>query len=212
MLALAGAGLGTDLHARRHCRRSGQARATFYSVPRGQSCAAIAQPRRCGNGRLGGAVAFGHARCTELEDFLGVNTNRQVGDLDPVLLARSGTAWIRSNIEVLEYKEQQDNGRRDPKWDFGDWQIYIAAADGTRRKAILNLMWNFEAKQRHPPRPGSPEEADLFGFLDQVILDTLAPMWRSSSRATSPSSTRCRPTGNLTRPMAAFRWWSSTNG
>jgi hypothetical protein len=157
--------------------QTGQAQA-FYSqrsVPLGQSCDAVAQQRRCDGTTLDGAASFRFARCTELEEFLGVNTNRKAENLDADLLARSGTSWIRSNMEILEYKQQQETGKRDPKWDFAAWDFYIAAAAGDERKAILNLMWDFAAHNAHPPKPGSERERDLFEFLDLQILDKLAP-------------------------------------
>ncbi len=150
----------------------------FYSarsVPRGQSCAAVGQPRQCNGGVLTGAEQFRYGRCTELEEFLGVNVNRKPGNLDPDLLARTGTVWIRANVEILEYKRQDESGKRNPDWDFGDWQTYIAAAAGTERKAILNQMWNFRAHNLRPPKPRSQRERALFDYLDRKILDLLAP-------------------------------------
>lgn len=149
----------------------------FYSarsVPLGESCAALEQPRSCAGGSLGGSDTYRYRRCIELEEFLGVNTNREPEQLDEALLERTGTDWIRSNVEVLSYKEAHE-GASDGKWDFGDWNLFIAGAEGTRRKAILNLMWDFERRGIHPPLPGSQEEKDLFAYLDLEILDKLAP-------------------------------------
>lgn len=156
---------------------AGQAQ-MFYSarsVARGQDCDAVGQLRHCADGGLDGTTAFRYARCTQLEGFLGVNTNRKPGNLDADLLVRSGADWIRTNVEILEYEEQAKTGKTDPNWDFTDWKVYIDAAAGDERKAILNLMWNFEKFGQRPPKPGSKREAELLAFLDLYILDTLAP-------------------------------------
>ena len=154
----------------------------FYSarsVPLGSECAALAQPRSCGADGLSGNASYRYHDCIELEEFMGVNTNRKPGELDPALLARTGTTWIRSNVEVLTYKDQHDgkvqNQAKLERWDFADWDTYTAAADTGERRAILNLMWDFEARGSHPPLPGSQEEKDLFAYLDLQILDKLAP-------------------------------------
>ncbi len=149
----------------------------FYqvrSVPRGQSCNALGQLRACADGVLNGGQSYRYDDCVELEEFLGVNTNRRPGQMDPALLARTNTNWIRANVEILAYKEQHDTGTADPNWNFSDWDLYKAAAAGPDRKAILNLMWNFENRDQHPPLPGSQQESDLFAYLDLQILDKLA--------------------------------------
>lgn len=150
----------------------------FYSarsVPRGQSCDTVGQVRQCADGVLSGTDAFRYGDCIELEEFLGVNTNRRPADLSPDLVARTGADWVRSNVSVLEYKRQKDGDGADPNWDFADWDIYIDAAAGPDRKAILNLMWDFRKFGRRPPKPGSDRERKLFDYLDREILDKLAP-------------------------------------
>ncbi|MFT7593797.1 MAG: hypothetical protein ACI8R4_001113 [Paracoccaceae bacterium] len=150
----------------------------FYqvrSVPRGQSCTALGQLRGCADGALNGAQSYRYDDCLELEEFLGVNTNRRPHQLDPALLARTNANWIRTNVEVLAYKEQFDSGVVDPDWKFADWDYYKAAAAGPDRKAILNLMWDFKRRDQHLPLPGSQQEADLFRYLDLHILDKLVP-------------------------------------
>lgn len=150
---------------------------TFYSarsVDPGQSCDALAAARRCSGGMLEGAAGQRYHRCTELEGFLGVNTNRRPGDLDPSLLERTGTEWVRTNVDILAYLEQEKAGKTNVKWDFADWNTYIAASDREGGKAILNLMWNFLDHDQSPPKPGSKREQRLFEYLDTRILDKLA--------------------------------------
>jgi len=150
---------------------------TFYSarfVEPGQRCDALAAPRRCAEGDLEGATGQRYHRCIELEGFLGVNTNRRPEDLDTTLLERTGTEWVRTNVDILAYLEQEKTGKANAKWDFADWDTYIAAANREDGKAILNLMWNFLDHDQHPPKPGSKREKRLFEFLDTQILDKLA--------------------------------------
>lgn len=156
--------------------QNGEAR-TFYSarsVEPGQSCDALATTRRCDGGVLEGDAGQRYHRCTELEGFLGVNTNRRPEHLDPALLERTGADWVRTNVDILAYLEQEETGKTNVKWDFADWDIYIAATDREGGKAILNLMWNFLDRDQHPPKPGSEREQKLFEYLDTRILDKLA--------------------------------------
>lgn len=149
----------------------------FYSarfVAPGQSCESVAAERRCTTGGLQGPAGQRYPRCITLEGFLGVNTNRKPADLDPVLLERTRTKWVRTNVEILAYMDQHTTGEADPKWDFADWDSYIAAASRENGKSILNLMWNFADRDQHPPKPGSKREKALFEYLDTQILDKLA--------------------------------------
>lgn len=150
----------------------------FYmvpSVPRGGSCAAQAVDRTCRAGALTGQKQARYGGCTVLEGFTGINTNRRPDDLDPALLAQTGTHWVRSNVDILTYRDNEAAGKRDPRWDFNDWNLWKAAAAGPQKKAILNLMWDFEPRNRRIPLPGSAEEQALFAYLDARILTPLAP-------------------------------------
>lgn len=163
------------------------AQALFYSarwVHRGQSCEAVARPRRCDGGRISGDSHYTYRRCIELEEFLGVNVNRRPDQLDPALLARTGTDWIRASADVLRYTEPHHPGQKSQKWQLSDWSAYTAAAQD--RSAILNLMWDFKELKERLPRPGSARESEIFAFLDTKILDRLAPSVRIITTGNEP--------------------------
>lgn len=174
---------GTALAEGQQCALDGAAlqegeTAMFYSqrsVARGQDCEAFAAPRRCTNGQLEGDSPYRYGKCTQLEAFLGVNVNRKPRALAPALLDRTGTTWIRANVDILAYRDQDGSNRPNLKWDYADWDRFKSAAEGAPRKAILNLMWDFRRHVGPLPLPDSPEERALFDWLDRHILDDLAP-------------------------------------
>lgn len=154
----------------------GESHAFFLarSVPAGEKCSSIRKRRSCDGGELTGADKYRFQKCVTLENFMGVNVNRKPGDLDPALLERTGADWIRTNVDILIYEEQDRRGTESPNWRFSDWDVYKAAAAGEDRKAILNLMWDFGREGVSPPVPGSDRERELLAYLDTRILDELA--------------------------------------
>lgn len=141
---------------------------TRRTVEKGQSCATFSQARSCTEGVLSGDESHNIDSCLVLERFSGINLNRKPGDLNPDLLTRSQSAWMRANVDILNYYDGTWNK------DLSDWNVFIEAQK-TGKKGIVNLMWDFEARNQKVPRPNTQEEQKLFAFLDTVILPKLLP-------------------------------------
>ncbi len=148
------------------------------SVPKGSTCDSIAVTATCRASVLVGAAKERYASCMVLEEFTGLNFNRDPQKLDTRMLSETGTTYVRSFIDVLKLKEKFDErsagGNTTPVLDPSSWQTMKDATDDKKAKMILSLQWDFRTTGSHPPLPGSEEEALLFSFLDRQILDPMA--------------------------------------
>jgi hypothetical protein len=105
---------------------------------------------------------------------LGVNVNESLTLLEPELLERAGTPWVRGFVPASEFIE----GRRHFDTDAGLQALWVAADGG--RKVILTIKWDLALKHWRVPAPDSTQEKEWFAFASGLTeamrgrLDALA--------------------------------------
>src|SRR5258708_1678696 len=91
---------------------------------------------------------------------LGANVNESITRLEPVLLDRSHTTWVRGFLPASEFI----SGQRSLTNYAGIRTLQQCARDG--RKVILTIKWDFKLAKLRVPSPDSLEEKTWFAWVD----------------------------------------------
>src|SRR6266404_9414240 len=149
---------------------------------------------------LSSLIYDGHAvENSKLE--LGANANESITRLEPELLDRSHTTWVRGFLPASQFI----SGGRSVTNDADIQTLKQCARDG--RKVILTIKWDLKLAEWRVPAPNSEEEKKWFAWVDQLMGEmngkiSLLALINEVFEDTQPAD--LRPGANGRIPMVDF--------
>jgi hypothetical protein len=96
--------------------------------------------------------------------YFGANVNESLDCLDPALLDRSHTVWVRGFLPASVFITGDRSVTNDP----GIRTLQRCARAG--RKVIVSLKWNFKEAGWRVPQPGSKTEQQCFDWVQALLV------------------------------------------
>jgi Secretion system C-terminal sorting domain len=93
---------------------------------------------------------------------IGINVNKMPIGLDPDLLERCKTKWIRASLDFF-WIYTGENTEEDLGWDK-----FIQSSEAGYN-TILTLRWDWKREDLDIPLPNSVKESEYFDFLDNLL-------------------------------------------
>lgn len=94
---------------------------------------------------------------------LGANVNESLTRLEPALLDRSHTTWVRGFLPASQFI----TGQRSLATDPGIKTLQQCARDG--RKVIVTIKWDLKEADWRVPAPDSATEKKWFAWVDELL-------------------------------------------